>query len=530
MEANPDTLGAAMDAAWERFADSPALSFNGITSTYGTLDAAATRLASAYRALGVSQGDRILCQLPNRPEFLIAAVAAWRQGAIHVGADKDLTSAEVGQLVEYLSPAVLLTYGREDRDTARLVEAVRDVHPGMHVVVVCGGDLQTHGCYSWSDLMKPGTTYDRQTMVKPRPEDPAVILLTSGTTGQPKGIVRYHGQLLGHWTRTATLLRGSPGDRHLVQLPLSYGFGFGLAVAGLLTGGLLVPVERFSPEETLQIIGNDGITVLNGTPAHFRLLLNRLRRARHDTSSLRIGAGSAARFPPALLQGIFEDLRMDFIHTYGCSEGLGWKTIDKGEMLRGSVGRPPSDRVRVVGPDGNPLPPGEIGEVIVRKTHPVRYWRENVPDADTDPDWHYMGDRGVTDEAGHLYVLSPVNHQINRGGLKVDPGEVEAALWAHPRLLDAAVAAVPDAVHGQIICACVVPEHGARPTLMEVRSFLAGSLARHKLPERLCVLERVPRSRVGKVDRAELQLVAVGASGEPGRAGLDQEAGRADSS
>ncbi len=528
MHIRAKTLGGAIDASVKQNSDRPALSFNGTISSYKTLDAAASRLANAYQALGVSRGDRVLCQLPNHPEFLIAAMAAWKQGAVHVGLDRDLTPPEVGRTVELLTPTVVLTYGGPGRATAQFVSAAHNSDPHVQVVVCDEGD-PARGYYSLSDVMAAPADAGPWTKQALKPDEPALILLTSGTTGTPKSVIRYHGQLLDHWTKTAELLRASPSDRHLVQLPLSYGFGFGLAVAGLLTGGTLVLVDRFSPEETLQLVAGEQITVLNGTPTHFRLLLDRLDPMRHDVSSLRAGAGSAARFPPPLLERIFDTLGLDFVHTYGCSEGLGWKTRDKDELLRGSIGRPPSDRARIVGPDRRPLAPGEIGEIAVHKTHAVHYWQE-TSGATRDPNWHYTGDRGTTDEVGHMYVLGRVNDQINRGGHKIDAGEVESALSALRGLADATVIAVPDRVQGEIVCACVVSETTAQPGLQEIRDLLAPSLAGYKLPEMLCLLDHIPRTRVGKIDRPALQSAVASGKSRTSTGTVVQERWRPDNS
>lgn len=512
LSAEPTTLAAALADAYRRFDDRPALSWSGGTATYGELGAAVTTLADAYRTLGLVEGDRVVCQLPTSPEFLIAAGAAWKCGAVHVGADRDLTPTEISSLVRRLDAAVLLIDGAV-LETPSALEVIRRDHPQMRVIVTNGQPLGS-GCLSWSDLLSDKESAKGSADARVSPGDPAVILVTSGTTGQPKAVVRYQGQLLAQWGTMARLLGASPTDTHLVQLPLSHGFGFGLAIVGLLAGGRLVIVERFSPAATLEAVAREKVTVLHGTPTHFQLLLNHLDRSSYDLSALRTGAGSAARFPPALLRGIFEHLSMDLVHTYGCSEGLGWTTLDKDEMLRGSVGRPPPDRLRVVGPDRLPLPPGEVGEVAVRKTHRVHYWAEDVPPDRSDPDWHYMGDFGVVDDEGYLYVLGRGGQQINRGGLKVDPGEVEAVLSTHPLLSDAAVVGLPDHVLGEVVCACIVPSSPrGQPTLEQLRDFLGQSLAKHKLPERLCVVDRIPRTKIGKVDRralasASLSLVA----------------------
>lgn len=505
MGAEPQTLGAAVQAACVRFAERPALTWNATTLTYAMLDVATSALADVYRVLGVSRGDRVACQLPNRPELLIAAAAAWRCGAVHAGVDRDLTAPEVSSLVGRLEASALILDSAASAAPS-VLEAVRRDHPRVGILT-CDGEVEgdtyciSPELLSTSAVASPAAPLD--------PDDPAVILVTSGTTGTPKAVIRYHGQLLGHWTRTATLLGASLDDVHLAQLPLTHGFGFGLAVAGLLTGGRLVLLERFSPEHALELIATEGITVLNGTPAHFRLLFERFEPARHDTSSLRAGAGAAARFPPPLLRRMFDELGMDFVHSYGCSEGLGWKTVDREEMLRGAVGKPPADRLRIVGPDRRPLPPGRTGEVAVRKTHAVRYWGQPDPGATLDDEWHYTGDIGVVDDEGFLYVFGRTGHQVNRGGLKVDCGEVEARLVTHPELLDASIVGIPDSVLGEIVCACIVPAHPPGPDLAEIRGYLEGSLAVHKLPERLCVVEAIPHTRIGKVDRPGLQKLVV---------------------
>lgn len=505
MSAEVQTLGAAVQGACARFAERPALTWNAATLTYAMVDVATSRLADGYRQLGIGRGDRVACQLPNRPELLIAAAAAWKCGAVHVGVDRDLTAPEVSSLVGRLEASALVLDGSA-RLAPSVLQAVRRDHPGV-ALLTCNGEIEGDIRCGWPELVSTGAV---AIPVAPLDtDDPAVILVTSGTTGTPKAVIRYHGQLLGHWTRTAKLLSASLDDVHLAQLPLTHGFGFGLAVAGLLTGGRLVLLERFSPERVLELISTESITVLNGTPAHFRLLFERFQPSQHDVSSLRSGAGSAAHFPPPLLRRIFDELGMDFVHSYGCSEGLGWKTVDREEMLRGAVGRPPVDRLRIVGPDRSPLPPGRTGEVAVRKTHAVRYWGQADPGATLDDEWHYTGDLGVVDDEGYLYVLGRTDHQINRGGLKIDCGEVEARLVVHPELLDASIVGIPDSILGEIVCACIVPAHPPGPDVAEIRRFLEGSLAAHKLPEHLCVVGAIPRTRIGKVDRLALKKLAI---------------------
>jgi acyl-CoA synthetase (AMP-forming)/AMP-acid ligase II len=301
-------------------------------------------------------------------------------------------------------------------------------------------------------------------------------------------------------------------------LPLTHGLGTSLAYMALSSGGRIVLTERFSADDSLRLIGEERITVLNGTPTHFILLTNRLDRARHDVSSLRTGVGSAASFPPPLLRRIFDDLGMDFLLMYGSSEGVGVSTTDKDDMLRGAVGRPVPGFVAIVGPDRDPVPGGEIGEIAFNRDFAeVEYWRDSAGGAPPTPGpapngrWYYSGDLGRMDEQGRLYLLGRLKHQIDRGGLKIDPGEIEQALMRVPGLLDAAVIGMPNPVLGEIVCACVVPGPGGEPALTGLRHALGAELAPHKLPEELALLDAIPRTALGKVDRAALREAAAAA-------------------
>lgn len=502
---NPDTLAGAIEATCTRFADRPALVSSDRSITYGELWHASGCLAAAWRRLGVGPGDRVVCQLPNCPEHLMTALATWRCGAIHVGTDMDLAPPELAWRVERTDAALVVASTKPRRADAGLggpdaLTRLRAADPGVPVVVA-GPDPGGDGCTAISDLLEqPNPGEGREP--GPAPEDRALIFFTSGTTGAPKGVVRHHGELLRGWSASGRRLEVRPEDVHLAQLPMAHGFGFGMAVVALLTGGKLVLQERFSAEQTLQLISKERVTVLHGTPVHFTLLTEALEPARHEVSSLRIGRASAARFSRGVLERVFERLGMDLELLYGCSEGLGWATRDRQDMLAGSVGRPPPDVVRVVNHHRQSLLAGELGEIACRKFRPVDYWGEPEAGAD-DPDWYFTGDLGRVDADGRLFVLARIKQQVNRGGLRVSPGEVEEALSRHPGLDDVAVIGIASPVMGEILCACVVPLE-ASPTLPELRAFLRPHLADHKLPERLTVLPAIPRTSRGKVDHQAL--------------------------
>jgi acyl-CoA synthetase (AMP-forming)/AMP-acid ligase II len=299
-------------------------------------------------------------------------------------------------------------------------------------------------------------------------------------------------------------------------------FGLRLGLLTLLSGGRLVLLDRFSPEEALRLVTDEKVTVLPGMPTHLTLLLRALDPRRHDVRSLRWVLSAAASLPRELAEEVYDRLGAEILFVYGCSENFTTETTDRDEILAGSVGRtvfegpegtPPAGTIRVVSPDDHrPLPVGEVGEIAFGARRPVPYWR--APDAATDG-WYYTGDLGRIDEDGRIFVVGRIKELVNRGGLKVAPTEVELAMVEHPAVADAAIVALPDPVLGESVCACIVPAAGADPPdLAALRSFLGTTLARHKLPDQLAVVGAIPRTKIGKVDRPAL-AEAVAAGGGP---------------
>lgn len=507
----PGTLAEGIESAILQWPDRVAVSHGERSLTYAQLGSAIAALSAGYRRLGIVNGDRVVCQLPNCPELIIAMAASWSSGAIHVAADTDLTGPELVDLVARADGlAVIVDPGPDSADPWATGRAIRQSLPHVMIVVVGSNTGAPEGAIRFDDLVNLGD--DDEGSVRPKPDDDAMILFTSGTTGQPKGAVGQHGVLADGWRWIADELGCGPDDVHLAHLPLAHGFGIMMAAAGLFSGGRLVLVERFSPSEILEVVARERITVLNGTPAHFHLLLDRLDRARHDVTSLRTGVGSAATFSPRLLRRIFDDLGMGLLLLYGSSEGFYVATTDRDAMLAGSVGRVEAEWVSVVDGERKPLPTGQIGEIAFRSWLTQRYWDQHQSAGSSPGQWYYTGDVGKVDEQGLLYVLGRIKHQINRGGQKIDPGEVDAALSRHPGLKDHAVLGTPDPVLGEIVCACVVPATGEAVSLADLRAFLAASLARHKLPEELRLVGAIPRTSLGKVDISSLRQAAMEAS------------------
>ena len=438
--------------------------------------------------------------MSNRPEHVVALGGAWACGALHVGVDHGFTAPELAFVVELTQARALVYEPHADAPDPFLpLRILRERRPDLHVVVA-GDQPAPEGFLPFAELLSASPD---GAPARPASDDPALVFVTSGTTGRPKATLGYHGNLARRWRRLAGWLRFGPEDVHLAHLPLSHGFGLMMAVAALLGGGRLALVDRFSAEDALRLVEEEGVTVLNGAPAHFKLVLDRLDATGRDVGSLRLSVGTAASFPPDLVRAIWDRLGVELMIMYGSSEGVGMATTDRDDIVRGAVGRPERGSVLVVGPDRRPLPIGEVGEIAFsRRVFPVRYWGDEPARVGR---WFYSGDLGRLDEEGRLYVLGRVKHQIDRGGLKVDPVEVEAALLRCAGVADAAVVGLPNPILGETVCACVVPGAEPAPSLERLRTLLSAELAPHKLPDELCVLDHIPRTPIGKVDLPSLR-------------------------
>lgn len=499
--------------ACRQWPDRTAIASGATTLTYRQLWDRVQALAGAYRRLGVRPGDRVMCSLRTSPEHVIAMHAAWQCGAVHVGVHNELTAPELCALVGRIEPAMLVFQpGSSDQSQDALV-AVSDSYPDL-LRIVHGGRVGD-GEVVLADLLTSRDGRDEPSAL-PGSDDAAVLFLTSGSTGRAKAVV---DTLPGLWGKVAFFhrtFRPGPDDVHLMYLPLCHAFGMKLATLALMTGGRLVLLERFSPSSALRLVATEGVTVLPATPTHLRILLAELDDTASRVESLRWVPTAAAPLPGALAEQVYHRLGVDIFSVYGCSEGFLCVTTERHDVLAGSVGRsvysgpadtPPAGTLRVVDPDlHTELPVGELGEIAFGARRPVRYWDEAA--AGTDG-WYHSGDLGRLDAEGRLFILGRRKELVNRGGLKVSSGEVESVLVRHPGVADAAVVASPDPVLGEAICACVVPAGPVRPTLADVRAFLAPSLARHKLPDELCLLERIPRTSIGKLDRPALVSLVV---------------------
>ena len=223
---------------------------------------------------------------------------------MHVGVDADSTAAELSRVVEITGARLLLFEPRNEQQDAEL-RALRHAHPNLGTAAVGPQGIPA------LDVLPAATETGRTGFA-----DAAIVFISSGTTGIPKATIGFHNNLSQRWTRLGGWLQFRQDDVHLAHLPLSHGFGLMMALSALLTGGRLVTLRRFSGDQALRTISAERVTVFNGSPTHFKLILDRLRRSPCDVSALRLSVGTAAAFAPSLVEAIWNDLSVDFVHMY----------------------------------------------------------------------------------------------------------------------------------------------------------------------------------------------------------------------
>ena len=488
---SPRTTADLLRAAAAAHPDREAYVHGEKRVTYAWLDRAADGFAATLLDHGVEPGDVVCLLLPSSIKFATCYLGALRAGAITSAINLRLGPGEKASIVERTEPRVTVV-----GDGVELPEGV-DAGRTLHV----------------SELGHAFGADPAPALPELTPKDPACIVWTSGTTGQPKGAVYDHEAMVAISRNIGELTR--PGDRRLLALPFPH-VGYMTRMWDELANGttLVLVGEPWSAEETLRLIREEGITMATGVPTQWSLVLAHPDVERTDFSGLRVGALGGASIAPDLVRQIHKVLGCPVITRYTSTEaGVCTSTLvdDDAEVVATTVGRPaPEVELRIVDPaDGRVQPTGDVGEVQCRSAAMMRgYWRDPARTAEAvDAEgWLHTGDLGLVGADGNLRIVGRLKEMYIRGGYNVYPAEVEAVLAEHPSVARAAVVGAPDPVLGEVGVAFVVPapESPPPPTLEALRSWCRDRLADYKAPDRLQVVDELPLTPMLKVDKRAL--------------------------
>ncbi len=510
------TLGDMLDETVATWGDRTAVVHGDVRLSYAELAAAVDRLALAFLEGGLKALDRVIFQLPNVPLFVTAFFALQKIGVIPVMALRAHRLNEIRHFaghagaVGYVIPDIVRSV--DYREMARELSAELD-----HLTHVFVAGEAGPGQISIEDGSGGPLSPDQRTRLSARRPDPgevALMLLSGGTTGLPKLIPRTHDDYIYNAKQSARALGFGPGTTFLILLPLAHNYN--LAAPGLLgaisQGATVVLSDDISAQAVFPLIERESVSHVGAALPLIASWLNDPASGTSDLRTLKTMSNGGARLPRPLREGLEEKFGCTFVESYGTSEGLINQTRldDPDEVRFESSGRPisPADEIRIVGEAGRELPDGEVGELLVRGPYTVRGYYRN-PEADakafTSDGYYRMGD-DVQKSAGSLYASGRQGDQINRGGEKIDCGEVEGHIHAHPAVDGVCIVAMPDQIYGEKACAFVTLKQDAELSLEDIKSFLIGrNIAKFKIPERLEVVAEFPLSPAGKILRRELR-------------------------
>lgn len=462
-----------------------------------------------YRALGVGPGDRVFLHNGNTLEFFGDLLAVWHLGACAVPVDSRLTAFEVETIVQAFEPRASVWHELPDQQLAVRLAA-------LGATVLASPPAERNRPPERAEIPPSALALD----------DPALILLTSGTTGQPKGVVHTHRSLAARWMGLGQSLELAPFRRTLCLLPTH--FGHGLICNCLfpwLAGQDLFVLPPFRPDTIVQlgrIVDEHGITFLSSVPTVWRLALKTAAPPTRGSLAW-VFCGSAP-----LSAALWSDVR-DWSRTakvtnaYGITETGSW--VAGSAMLDvapadGLIGQPWGASIRVLRePTGEEPParahacaPGEAGQVWIRTPALMQgyYRRPDLTREAVRDGWFHTGDIGLLDERGLLFLRGRAREEINKGGMKVYPADIDAVVERFPGVRDVCTFAYEDEVLGEDVGIAVVLERASDETLVELQAWTAAHLAQHQLPRRWYVADEIPRSSRGKVNRAQVARVCAG--------------------
>jgi fatty-acyl-CoA synthase len=525
------TLGQALREVARSRLTQEALVCGDVRVTYGDLEARSAALARGLLARGVARGAQVAALLPPGLEFASLFFAAARLGAVIVPLNPQLRRRALGAVLADAQPEALVSAYPVDDDQAG----------GLRHIFRAGGECG--GGPTLDDLVREGGTADPSLPVV-SPQDLLALLYTSGTTGTPKGTMHSHRSLIAPvvastrlralWTRRPNvqtlgkmavalaryrerLLRAAGRPQTFLSTVGWHSItGLEVMLQATLMGDRLVVMPRFHPREALRLVQEERVTILVAVPTAFRVMVGLQASEPYDTSSLLICGTGAAPCPP--------DLAREMQAVFGCAVHIGFGATetaggiaatdlaDSDRRQAETVGRPmPGMEIKIVDERRRELPPGQVGELACRSDSVMLgYYRapEATAEVIDEQGWYYTGDLARLDEGGYLHIVGRVKDIIIRGGQNIYPAEIEIYLAAHPRIREAVVVGVPDAVGGEAVWAFVLLEPGAEMTAREVVGYCRKALEPYKIPARVRFVDDLPRTETGKPRKFRLREMA----------------------
>lgn len=490
--------------------------FLGKGTSYGELEQTVARFAGALQDLGVQKGDHIAFLLGNTPHFIISLYASMRIGAVAIPINPIYTPDEISYIIKNGDVKTVIALDL----LLPLVEAGVQGFPQVTNYIVCETTPDIGEKYAaLSDAAKAKTKLFTQVIatathsvepVEVSSDDTAIILYTSGTTGQPKGAMLTHNNLYSNARDIGDYLQMTNDDRVIATLPVFHVFALTVVVNAPLTrGATIVLAPRFSPAEIFELAATYKATIFAGVPTMFNFLYQYEAGDVSAFSNLRLAISGGSSLPVSLLHNFENKFNVRVSEGYGLSEASPvtcFNPID-GERKPGSIG-PSIANVenKVVDELGEEVPVGEVGELIVRGPNVMKgYYKMPEETAVAIRDgWLYTGDLARRDEENYFYIVDRKKDLIIVGGYNVYPREVEEVLYSHPGIIEAAVVGFPDPNFGEAVHAYVVLKDPT-VTVESIKDYCAKHIVKYKVPTVIEVIDELPKNTTGKILRRSLK-------------------------
>lgn len=484
----------------QRFGDKTAIHYGDETITYRQLDQEVDNIAQGLISLGLKHHDKVAVILGNNASFVRIYFALQRVGCTIVPLNQTFKQHEI----EYILNDANIHYLITAKDFLPEIQGLRDRYPELKVVITDSGADDT--TYSTADFMAKTAAPVASAAAGP---DIAAILYTSGTTGNPKGALLTHDNIMYLSEVAIKRMDMRPDDNLLCVIPLSHVFSqITNMVMPISIGATIIILPQFIPDLVLSEIAKWKISYFCAVPAMFGALLSVLtRNPGYDISSLRSCVSGGAPLPLEVYHAFHKMYGLTIVEGSGPTEAVACCGIHSANKP-GSVGPAMEGiAVRVVDENDQPLPTGEVGELCVKGPTVMQGYLNN-PEATAQAlkdGWFHTGDLARIDEDGYVFIMGRIKDMILVGGRNVYPAEVEQCLYQYPKVLEAAVVGIPDKDRGEIPKAFIVLKPGDEADAKEIILHCRKLLANYKCPREVVFVDSLPKNNAGKVDKKLLQ-------------------------
>ncbi len=477
--------------------------------SYAELAGAAKRVASALAAKGIGPGDKVALMVPNTPHFPIIYYGILHTGATVVPVNVLYTQHEIEHYLSDSEAVAFFAYKMFEGEAIKAFNNAESCHHYISVSAPTDMEAPPIGENFMQLVMTAEAEFDT---VQTMPDDTAVILYTSGTTGAPKGAELTHFNLFFNaFYSNREITKPAVGDVCLVTLPLFHSFGQTcLMNSSILGGGTMSLLPRFETQKAMEIIQRDKVKLIALVPTMYFFMLNEATAGDYDLSSITHAVSGGAALPEDVHRRFQEQFGITILEGYGLSETSPIATFSReGDELKvGSIGKPIwGVDLAIKREDGSFADVDEVGEVVIRG-HNIMKGYYNRPEATREAivdGWFHSGDMGKRDADGFFYIVDRKKDLIIRGGMNIYPREIEEVLYGHPKVLEAAVIGIPDDMRGEEVKVYVSPREGQTLDPDEIQAYMQERMAKYKWPKEVEILAELPKGPTGKILKRELR-------------------------